>query len=99
MMSILEIKEILVQKFEDEGCGFTDQDIYVTQQDNETTITIADYEHCPIRITEEKDEYFGFVLYVKDDGENEIIGMYDSKRDYPYKEALLNIGYHIANTF
>ena len=97
--TIDEMKLILAQKFEDEECCFTQEDITIEEQDNGLKIIIKDFEHCPISISKEKDDYFGYVLYVKDECEEEIIGMYNSRRDYPYTEALINIGYYIASRF
>ena len=98
-MNANEIKSILAEKFADEGCGFKKSDIKVNRRGNKTTIIIKDYEHNPFEIDAEEDDYFGYCLWIKDICDEEIIGMYDSKREYPWKEALLNLGYYIASRF
>ena len=97
-MNANEIKSILAEKFADEGCGFRKSDIKVNRRGNKTTIVIKDYEHIPFEINAEEDDYFGYCLWIKNCWSEEI-SLYDSKREYPWKEALLNLGYYIASRF
>ena len=98
-MNANEIKNILAEKFANEGCYFRKNDIKVNRRGNKTTIVIKDYEHIPFEIDAEEDDYFGYCLWIRNAWLEEIIGMYDSKREYPWKEALLNLGYYIATRF
>ena len=98
-MTKAEMKEILVKKFRDEESSFTAKDIKISVSKNVTVISIKDYEACPFKITAEYDDYFGYCLYVYDVAYEEYIGMYDSKKDYPWRDALVNVAYHIAATF
>lgn len=96
-MTTAEMKEAIFRKLQDEESGLTKSDIRIKRSGTKTTVTIKGYEEIPFTITEEKDEYFGFVLWVKHWGE--YIAMIDSKRGFQYGEAMVAIGYTVATTF
>ena len=99
-MTINEIKEILAKKFKDENCCFTKKDISIKREGkgDHFMITIADYEHCPIEITTEVDEYFGNCIWVKYWFEEES-ELFDSKTSWEWERAIKYVGYYIANRF
>ncbi len=98
-MSIKEMKDILYQKLKDENCCFKKDDISIASENGVTTIFIKDYEHIPFEITEEKDDVFGYVLWVKELCDGEVIEMIDSSKGYLYRDALITIGYYIGTRF
>ena len=103
-MTTKEMKNILVNKFEDENCCFTRKDVSIRKSGKTTTIIIKDYEHITFKITEDYDDYLGYELYVNEfytdyPDETEWSTFTDSKTTYNYETALKLIGYHIAQTF
>lgn len=100
-MKATEIKDILFNKFQDENCGFQKSDIKVNKTKNGFDVTIKDYEHITFNVELEKDDYFGYVVYVYEnwDGEKVNIIFEESKHDYRIETALVRLGYRIANTF
>ena len=99
-MTIAKIKDILAEKFEDEGCGFTKKDISIKRvgKGDHFKIVVADYSHCEIEITTEVDEYFGNCIWVKYWFE-ETSEFFDSKRGWEWESAIKNVGYYVASRF
>lgn len=100
MMTVTEMKEILFEKLQDEGTSFTKSEINIKKNDNDTyTIVIEGYEHSAFKMSFEKDDYFGFIVWVYDSFEESNIIFLDNKKDYDIKRALIRLGYHIGRTF
>ena len=99
-MTINEIKNILAQKFEDEGCSFTRKDISIKRIGNRDhfQIVVADYTHCMIEVWTEVDDYFGNCIWVKYWFEEES-ELFDSKTEWKWERAIKYIGYYVANRF
>ena len=98
-MTTSEMKNILFQKLQDEGCYFKKSDISIRQTKEGYKVVIKDYEHIPFTITTEQDEYFGYIVYVNDDFEEKNIIFVDSKKDYDFTSALIRLGYYIGTRF
>lgn len=106
MITNAEIRNTLVQKFADENCYFTAKDIIITKEGDSKWITIKDYEHCPFKLHTEDDDYFGHIVWIYRydhfDGEttfaNNIV-FCDSKYEYKFTNALVQLGYYIASRF
>ncbi len=101
-MKVTEMKQILFDKFQDENCGFKKSDIIITKTKEGHEIQIKDFNHITFKMTTEKDDYFGFIVYIQE----YLFGEYysspafeTSKKDYDFRSALVLLGYHIANTF
>lgn len=84
-----EIKTLLAEKLKAEGTGFTKKDISIKDIKDGFVITIADYTHCPIKVTFYDGEWWAY------DGFEEEYFSIDSDLKY----AILTIGYHIASRF
>lgn len=99
-MTTNEIKNILTKKFEDEGCCFTKKDISIKRngKGDNFTIVVADYDHAPIKITTEVDDYFGNCIWVRYEFEDEV-QMFDSKTEWRWESAIKNVGYYVATRF
>lgn len=96
---IRTMKQVLFQKLQDENSGFCKSDITIKPMaGGGYIITIFEYEHAPFEMTFEYDDYFGYIVWVKDvfNNKTEII---DSKKCYQVEIALKYIGYMIANQF
>lgn len=99
-MKTTEMKEILFQKLQDEGCYFTKSDISITTTKEGYKVVIKDYEHIPFTITTEEDtDYFGYIVYIRDEFEERNIIFVDSKKEYDFKTALVRLGYYIGTRF
>jgi len=99
-MNIEKIKSALAKKFKDEQSGFTKKDIIIEKvNNNEIWIKMRDYETTPISIKQDRDEYFGYVLFIRDEFTEEYIEMCESKIDYPWENAVKIVGYYIASRF
>lgn len=96
-MTTAEAKNILADKLKAENCYFTKQDISIRKQGEVYKIIIADYEHIPFTLKTEYDDYFGFCVMVNANDENIIF--IDSKKDYDFKTALIELGYYIGTRF
>lgn len=108
MLTHNEIKAIMAQKFKDEHCCFTEKDIKVRFMNNTIDIQIRDYDHISFKLVLEKVTDVDFMLpfavttyeyYLVSPMDKEIVGYHDSKNDFPVKEALIYLAYHIARTF
>lgn len=107
MMTTNEMKNILVQKFKDEKCSFSYKDISIKKVENDIFhIIIKDYEHIIFRLVFEYTEDFGFETWVEEWYKmnniieyDHIVTMTDSRKNYDVKNALIHLGYYIANTF
>jgi len=99
-MNIEKIKSALAKKFKDEQSGFTKKDIIIEKvNNNEIWIKMRGYEILPISVKQSKDDYFGYVLFIRDIFNDELIEMCESKTNYPWDEAMLEIGYYIASRY
>ena len=99
-MNSTEMKNILFDKLQDESCHFRKSDISIRKNKNNTiTIVIKGYEHIPFTMGFEKDEYFGFIVYVHDEFEKCNIIFVDSKVQYRIDRALIQLGYYIGTRF
>ena len=96
-MTTNELKEILANKLASEGTYFTKADIIARKTKNGFHVTIKDYEHMPFHITAEKDSYFGYTVWIQLHGS--AIYFADSKKAYPWEEAIVNLGYYIGSRF
>jgi len=106
-MNKVEMKRILVNKFQEECRSFRSRDIKI----DGNTIIIKDYEHIRFEIEWETDDYLGRICYIYEsyrcsDGEwstyRDCVAFEDSKvksDDEILKLALRDLGYHIAQTF
>ena len=101
-MTITEMKNILVKKLADERTYFTKKDINIKKSNGGYDITIKDYECIPFRIDFELDDYFGHIILVKRedfDVEDRTIAFVDSKKDFDFETALIELGYYIGTRF
>lgn len=101
-MKIPEMKKALFQKLQDEKSNFKKSDIIIVKSTNNLyNVTIKGFEHIPLRLELEKDEFLGYVVYVQ--YYNGIFyktyTMVESKKEYNIKSALLELGYYIASRF
>ena len=107
MLTHNEIKAIMAQKFKDEHCCFTEKDIKVGLINSHIEIQIRDYDHITYKLFPEKDDCaftlpFAVVTYecwVISKHTKELVGYHESNKGFPFEEALVNLAYHIANTF
>ena len=97
MMTTVEMKDVLFKKIREEGSCFTKSEISIVKTRRGYDVTIKGYEHSRFHIIEENDEYFGHMLWIRTD--DEIIDMFDSKKEFMYKTALIYIGYYIGTRF
>lgn len=95
-MTTVEMKDVLYNKLKDEGCYFKKSDISIRRKKNGYTVIIKDYEHIPFTITEDIDDYFGYILYVDREYNLDFI---DSKNGFDYFTAMLRLGYYIGTRF
>ena len=96
-MTTVEMKDVLFNKLQDESSCFKKSEISIKKTRRGYDVVIKGYEHCPFHIIEEVDDYFGYMLWIRND--DEIIDMFDSKKEYRYKTALVYIGYYIGTRF
>ena len=99
MLKTNEMKNILYCKLQDESCYFTKKDISIKKVKDSYIILIKDYEHITFEMKFEYDEYFGYLVSIKDLLYNEYVAFCDSKYDYNCKDALLQLGYYIGTRF
>lgn len=104
MLTHSEIKAIMAKKFKEENCCFTENDIKVRLINSHIEIQIRDYDHITFKIVPMKVDGMPFVVGVFEGWtlskhSNEIVGYHDSSKDYPFEEALIDLAYHIAQTF
>lgn len=101
MMKNSEMKDVLYRKLQDENSTFKKSDISIKKQKDSYIITIKDYEHIPLKLYLEYDDYFGYVVYVQyHNGDYfKTIEMLTSKKDYDVKRALIYVGYYIGTRF
>lgn len=94
------MREILFKKLQDEETNFSKSEISIKKNRNNTyTIVIKGYEHIPFTMSFEEDDYFGFIVYVKDEFEERNIIFVDSKEEYRIDRALIQLGYYIGTRF
>ena len=91
------MKQILFDKLQSENCYFSKSDISIRKQGNSYKIVIKDYEHIPFTMKTEIDDYFGFCIMVY--ANNYDIIFVDSKKNYNFESALLQLGYYIGTRF
>lgn len=101
MITTNEMKDILVAKFKDENCSFKKSDINIKKVNNCYDIIIKDYEHISFKMLFDKDNYFGYCVFINENcmGDIDNIIFVDNKSNYDIESALIYLGYHIANTF
>lgn len=105
-MKTTEMKEILVNKFIDEGCYFRKKDVSIKKvATNKYKIVIKDYEHITFYLKVDYDDYFGneiFIYSKYEDEFGEVVTHTNTKHNLEYKdyaEALKKLGYYIAIRF
>lgn len=101
-MKTQEMKDILFQKLQDEQCNFKKSDISIVKSANNLyNVTIKDYEHIPLRLELELDEFLGYVVYVQffNGIYYKTIEMFESKKEYDIEHALIHLGYYIGTRF
>ena len=97
-MTTAEMKEVLASKLKEEGTYFTKSHISIKKAGNGIyKIVIKDYEHIPFIMSEEYDDYFGYILYIEANDHN--IAFIDSKKSFDYQTAMIRLGYYIATRF
>ena len=96
-MTANDMKNVLFNKLCDENCSFVKSDISIRKQNDNYKIIIKDYEHIPFKMTFEKDEYFGHIVYVYAD--EKCIIFVDELDYYDIKNALIQLGYYIGTRF
>lgn len=107
MMTTIEMKKIMSNKFKDENCYFRFKDISIKKiKPNEYNIVIKDYESILFKMSFNYDDFFGFEVwltkYYKEGSlfvYDNIINCIDSKKDYDVKLALINLAYYISDRF
>lgn len=98
-MNIEEMKDLLAKKFVDEQSTFTREDINIEAKENNTyIITIRDFEELPftLRMFVCDNEYY---VTIKDSLFGEYVSFNVSKTHYDIEWSLIELGYHIAQTF
>lgn len=98
MMTTNEMKTTLFKKLQDEQTYFKKSDISIKKVKDKYKIVIADYEHIIFTMSFYYDEdYNEYTIMISED--DELIIFTDSKKDYNIEDALIELGYHIGNTF
>ena len=107
MLTHNEIKAIMVKTFKDEHCCFTEQDIKVGLINSHIEIQIKGYEHITYMLFPEKcdceflDPFmvttYECMCFSKHPSDKLSIGCHGSDTDYPFKEALEWLAYHISS--
>ena len=101
-MTIPEMKQTLYKKLQDEQSNFKKSDIVIIKStDNIYNVTIKGFEHIPLRLELEIDEFLGYVVYVQyyNGIFYKTVEMIESKKDYDMQHALLYLGYYIGTRF
>lgn len=101
-MNTQELKKTLVQKLQDEGTYFTASDISIRKTGNKYRVTIKGYEPWKFYIKSEHDDLFGYGVLISryyGDTFDGMVTFLDSMVAPPFHDALMDLGYHIANTF
>lgn len=101
-MTSNEMKRVLLQKLQEENTCFTAGDISIRKTGNKYKVTLRDYEPWCFYITAEYDDLFGYgVLISRYYGDlfDDMVTFLDSAKDFPIRDALIDLGYHIANRF
>ena len=101
MLSVSMMKQILADKLKAENCYFTKKDIHIQKvHDSKYAIYIAGYEHIIfyLRLFFEDNEHIVFISN-KDMRYNDESIMVESKNNYDYESALIELGYYIATRF
>lgn len=101
-MKTQEMKDILFKKLQDEQCNFKKSDIVITKStSNIYNVTIKDFEHIPFRLELELDKFLGYVVYLQyfNDIYYKTIEMFENKKEYDIKTALIHLGYYIGTRF
>ena len=109
-MKTAEMKQVLIQKLEDEGWdGVKASDISIKKTSERVWwITVKDYENLPFKMHTEQDDYFGNIVWIDgyyqykdmdkpEKGEN--VAFIDSKDGYDIRRALVHLGYYIGTRF
>lgn len=109
MLTCKEIKAIMAKKFRDEHCSFTEEDITVGVINGHIGIQIRGYEHIAYKLCLEKPDVeflepyaiatYEYMPLSADPVSKEMIGYHGSNKDFPLEEALVELAYHIAQTF
>ena len=98
-MNVNDMKNILAKKLKEENTYFTKSHISMEKQGKSYKIIIKDYEHIYFKMTLSYDDYFGYEVSIYDSFSDRIIIYVDNKKDYDIENALIQLGYHIGNTF
>lgn len=101
-MKTTEMKHILYNKLMDENTGFKLSDISINKTgNNKYMIVIREYEHIPFKMEMEIDDYFGNVVTIWDEFNNDFVAWCDGHCEFDklINYALLQLGYTIGNTF
>lgn len=106
MLTHNEVKAIMAKKFKDENCYFTENDIKVRLINSHIEIQIRGYDHITYSLVPTKCvcEFFQpfmvtiyeSMVFSKHPYDKLSVGCCDSDRDYPFKEALVELAYHIS---
>lgn len=101
MMTVKEMKEVLTNKFEDEGCCFKKSDITIHKTKKGYEVIIKDYEHIPfdVVLVHDEDEYFPYIVMVNARDWERGIAFTDGKHDYDLRRAMIELGYYVATRF
>lgn len=98
-MNVNDMKNILAKKLKEENTYFTKSHISMKKQGESYKIVIKDYEHIYFKMTLSYDDYFGYEVWIYDSFDDCNIIYVDNKEKYDIENALIQLGYHIGNTF
>lgn len=98
-MDVNDMKNILAKKLKEEDAYLDKSHISIKKQGNAYRITLKGYEHIYFKMDFYQDEYFGYVVSIYDSFEGCNLIFVDNKKCYDVENALVELGYHIANCF
>lgn len=97
-MKTSEMKDILYKKLCDEGTNFEKSNISIKKVGNSHKIVMKGYENIPFSVKTEYDDGMPeFIVWVSCN--KSIIVYCDSMKDYPFADAMIELGYYIGTRF
>lgn len=104
MLTTKEMKDILFKKLQDENTCFKKSDISIKKSKNHNgndmyVVTIDNTFVYEMKLYYDNEIFVGtYTITVFDEDFEDFAVWVESKKDYDFKSALIQLGYHIANT-
>lgn len=98
-MNVENMKNILAQKLKEENSYLTKSHINMEKHGEDFTIVIKDYEHIYFKMRMYHDDDLGYVVSIYDSFDDCEVVFVNNEKFHDLENALIDLGYHIGNTF